>query len=105
MKSEASDHLTRRAVEPSALGLRQVTLLEGLPLPVLEGLARQCRWRRFLPDEQIISREAADHDVYLIVAGRIRVTAFSAGGREVVFADMRAGQWFGDFAAIDGLSR
>ena len=105
MKSEASDPLRRRAAEPSALGLKRITLLEGLALPALEALARQCRWRRYLPDEQIISREAADNDVYLIVAGRIRVTAFSAGGREVVFADMRAGEWFGDFAAIDGLSR
>ena len=105
MRSEAPDHLTRRSVEPSALGLRNVQLLEGLPLPALEALARQCRWRRFLPDEQIISREAADHDVYLIVAGRVRVTAFSAAGREVFFGDMRAGQWFGDFAAIDGLAR
>jgi CRP/FNR family cyclic AMP-dependent transcriptional regulator len=105
MRSEPADHLKRRAVEPSALGLKNVQLLEGLSLAKLEELARLCRWRRYLADEQILSREAADNDVYLIVAGRIRVTAFSAAGREVVFGDMRSGQWFGDFAAIDGLSR
>lgn len=92
-------------VEPSVLGLKSMRLLEGVPHAALEVLARQCRWRRFVPDERIISREAPDNDVYLIVSGRVRVTAFSAGGRQVTFGDIKAGQWFGDFAAIDGFSR
>jgi CRP/FNR family transcriptional regulator, cyclic AMP receptor protein len=92
-------------VEPSIVGLKKIKLLEGLPDAALESLARQCRWRRFKPDERIISREAPDNDVYLIISGRVRVTAFSAGGRQVTFGDMPAGQWFGDFAAIDGRSR
>ena len=90
---------------PSGLGLRRIKLLEGLPTPALEQLAQQCRWRRFAADERIISREAPDNDVYMIVGGRVRVTAFSAGGRQVSFGEMQAGQLFGDFAAIDGLSR
>jgi CRP/FNR family transcriptional regulator, cyclic AMP receptor protein len=93
------------AIEPSVLGLKSVKLLEGVPLSALEVLARQCRWRRFVADERIISREAPDNDVYLIVSGRVRVTAFSAAGRQVTFGDITAGQWFGDFAAIDGYSR
>jgi CRP/FNR family transcriptional regulator, cyclic AMP receptor protein len=92
-------------VEPSIVGLRRIRLLEGVPDADLESLARQCRWRRFRADERIISREAPDSDVYLIISGRVRVTAFSAGGRQVTFGDMSAGQWFGDFAAIDGRSR
>lgn len=87
------------------LGLKRVRLLEGVPLPALEALARELRWRRFAAGQQIISREAPDSDVYLIVSGRVRVTVFSAGGREVAFGELRAGDWFGDFAAIDGLSR
>jgi CRP-like cAMP-binding protein len=80
-------------------------LFEGLTPARLDEIARQCRWRRYGADEQIISREAADNVVYLIVAGRVRVTTFSAAGREVVFGELRAGQWFGDFAAIDGQAR
>lgn len=90
---------------PSALGLKSIRLLEGVPLPALEALARQCRWRRVAAGQRVISREAPDNDVYLIVSGEVRVTAFSATGREVTFGNMRAGEWFGDFAAIDGLSR
>jgi CRP/FNR family transcriptional regulator, cyclic AMP receptor protein len=104
MESEAPVQPARTA-EPSSLALRNVELLQGLDSPRLEEIARQCRWRRYVADEQIISREAADHDVYIIAAGRVRVTTFSAAGREVVFGEMRTGQWFGDFAAIDGHAR
>lgn len=92
-------------VEPSVHGLKSIKLLDGVPLPALEKLARQCRWRRFTAGQRVISREAPDNDVYLIVSGQVRVTSFSAGGREVTFGDVRGGEWFGDFAAIDGLSR
>jgi CRP/FNR family cyclic AMP-dependent transcriptional regulator len=93
------------AFETSVTGLKRVRLLEGVPDSALETLARQCRWRRYVAEERIISREAPDSDVYLIVGGRVRITAFSGGGRQVTYADMSAGQWFGDFAAIDGASR
>jgi CRP-like cAMP-binding protein len=92
-------------VEASVLGLRSVKLLEGVSPSALEELARQCRWRRYTTGQRVISREAGDNDVYLIVSGNVRVTAFSAGGRQVTYRDMRAGEWFGELAAIDGLSR
>jgi CRP-like cAMP-binding protein len=89
----------------STAGLKSIKLLEGLPLPALESIASRCRWRRYAAGQQIISRDAPDNDVYFVIAGRVRVTAFSASGRQVTYGDMRAGDWFGDFAAIDGLSR
>jgi CRP-like cAMP-binding protein len=92
-------------IEPSVIGLKNVKLLQGVPHAALEVLARQCRWRRFIADERIISRDAPDNDVYLIVSGLVRVTAFSGGGRQVTFGDLGAGEWFGDFAAIDGYAR
>jgi len=91
--------------QPSSLGLRGVALLEGLPAERLDALARECAWRRCVPERQIISREADDRDLYLIVAGRVRVTTYSAGGREVSFRDLGAGDCFGEVAAIDGKPR
>jgi CRP-like cAMP-binding protein len=90
---------------PSTAGLRSAKLLAGVPSGVLEDLARQCRWRRFSAGQRVISREAQDHDVYLIVSGRVRITAFSTAGRQVTYRDVSAGDWFGDLAALDGLSR
>ena len=80
-------------------------LLEGVSAAALEELAQRCRWRRFDSGQRVISREARDQDVYLIVSGRVRVTSFSASGRQVTYRDIPAGDWFGDFAAIDGRAR
>ena len=74
-------------------------------MPALEQIAQQCRWRRFAPGQRVTSRDSDDRDVYVIVAGKVRVTAFSASGRQVTFRDLHAGDWFGDLAAIDGRSR
>jgi CRP/FNR family transcriptional regulator, cyclic AMP receptor protein len=91
--------------EPSILGLQRNLLLEGVPLAALQDLARRCTWRRVGAEQQIISRAGDNSDVYLIIAGRVRVTSYAASGRQVLFGDKGAGEWFGDFAALDGLSR
>ena len=98
---------TSRAIhtQPSGLGLRRVRLLEGVSAAALDELAQQCRWRRFEAGQRVISRDAQDKDVYLIVSGRVRVAAFSVAGQQVTFRDMPAGEWFGDIAAIDERSR
>lgn len=94
-----------RDQQPSSLGLRTIALLDGLSLDRLDALARECAWRRYAPDQQIISREADDRDLCLIVAGRVRVTTYSAAGRQVTFRDIGAGDYFGEVAAIDGEPR
>lgn len=93
------------SVAPSALGLKNVRLLDGLTHAELEALARQCRWGRYDAEQRVISREAPDSDVYLIVSGCVRIAAFSASGRQVMFGEKKSGEWFGDFAAIDGKAR
>jgi CRP-like cAMP-binding protein len=90
---------------PSTLGLRGIALLEGLPAERLEALARACAWRNYAAGQPIISRAAADRDVHLIVSGRVRVTTYSAAGRQVTFRDIAAGELFGEVAAIDGMPR
>jgi CRP/FNR family cyclic AMP-dependent transcriptional regulator len=90
---------------PSSFGLRAVALLEGLSPERLEALARDCAWRSFEAEQRIISRAASDRDLYFIVSGRVRVTTYSAAGRQVTFRDYGAGEHFGEVAAIDGLPR
>lgn len=92
-------------VLPSSLGLRGIALLEGLAPERFDALARECRWRNYEADQRVISRDDADRDVYLIVSGRVRVTIYSAAGRQVTFRDFGAGEHFGEVAAIDGMPR
>ncbi|HYC47485.1 MAG TPA: Crp/Fnr family transcriptional regulator [Burkholderiales bacterium] len=93
------------ALRASTLGLRAVALLADLPASALDAVALRCRWRRCPAGSRVISRDAADNDLYMIVSGRVRVTAFSAGGRQVMYREVGAGDWFGDLAAIDGRTR
>ena len=92
-------------LRPSALGLRNIRLLEGLPTDVLDGIVRDCVWKPAPKGRTVISRSARDNDVYMIVAGHVEVTAYSAEGRKLNFREMYAGECFGEFAAIDGSPR
>lgn len=92
-------------VQPSSLGLRSIELLEGLSAERLDALARQCAWRNYEAGKRIISRNAVDRDVYLLVSGRVRITTYSQGGRQVTFRDIAAGELFGEVAALDDKPR
>lgn len=91
--------------QPSSLGLRKIGLLEGLGPEKLDLLARQCVWRTFDAGRHIISRNAADRDVYLLVSGKVRITTYSQAGRQVTFRDIGAGEIFGEVAALDDRPR
>lgn len=88
-------------MQPSSLGLRSIELLQGLAPEKLDALARQCVWRNYEAGKRIISRNAADRDVYFLVAGRVRITTYSLGGRQVTFRDIGAGEILGEVAALD----
>lgn len=89
----------------STLGLQNSRLLSGLDRQVLDRVARECRWQRHPRGQRVTSKNAPDRDVYLIVGGAVRVTAYSESGRQVTFRDLRAGDWLGDLSAIDGRIR
>lgn len=94
-----------KPAQPSSLGLRGIALLEGVAPERLEALARECAWRNVAADSRIISRAARERDVYFIVSGRVRVTTYSASGRQVTFRDFGASEHFGEVSAIDGMPR
>jgi CRP/FNR family cyclic AMP-dependent transcriptional regulator len=91
----------RPALQASTSGLRAVALLAAVPEERLQRLSQQCVWRRFRSAQSIVSRDSKDSDVYFIISGVVRVTAFSAAGRQVIYRDLCHGEWFGDLSAID----
>ena len=70
-----------KLTQPSALGLRRIALLEGLPDERLQTLAARCTWKRYEPEQRIVSWKAQDSDLHLLVSGRVRITIYSAAGR------------------------
>ena len=80
-------------------------LLRGLSADTLAALSRRCLWRRYQPHQIILGYLDDSRDVFFVVRGQVRVTFFSASGREVSFRDLPAGEMFGELSAIDGLPR
>jgi CRP-like cAMP-binding protein len=70
-----------------------------------ERFDRRCSWRRFDENEVIVDYEDDSTDVYFIVSGDVRILVRTAAGKEVILAEMRTGQYFGELAAIDGTKR
>jgi len=86
----------------SSLALRQIALLEGLSDQRLDLLAQQCLWHSVEAGKPLLLRAEQQGEVFLLVSGRVRVTTYSANGRQVTFRDSEAGEHFGDISAIDG---
>jgi len=87
------------------MGLQRIELFQGLHAAVIEEIATHLSWRRVAAEEHVISREAADRDVYLVVGGLVRAAAFSTGGKQVTYREIGAGELFGELSAIDGRRR
>jgi CRP-like cAMP-binding protein len=106
---QRADRCQRRPVssglDSDAQALGRIPLFQGLPTKEIEALAQQSRSRRYAAKESILRQDDPTRDVFFIIGGRVRVSAFSASGREVSYRDLGAGQMFGELAAIDGQRR
>ena len=85
--------------------LDDIHLLDDLPADTLRKLESRCRWREYQPNEKIIDRFSDDRDVFFVVDGAVQILNYSYSGREIAFARIRAGGYFGELAAIDGAPR
>ena len=90
------------AAPRSSLALRQIALFAGLSDRRLDQLSQQCLWHSVAAGKPLLLRAEQQGEVFLLVSGRVRVTTYSANGRQVTFRDSEAGEHFGDIAAIDG---
>lgn len=89
----------------SSSQLASVDLLSDLPPDSLQRLAQGCMWRRFKRNEQIVARDSESRDLFLVLSGSVEVANFSSSGREIAYATIAAGQYFGELSAIDNQPR
>jgi len=85
--------------------LTNIELLAGLTEEEMLDLENHCRWHCFKAGEQILDKDNSDRDVYFVAKGSLQVVNYSMTGREIAFAHLSAGSFFGELSAIDGAAR
>ena len=84
--------------------LARAPLFSGLDAEDIRDLDARCQWRRLAAGEWVIDYQGAGRDVYFVFSGHARVEIVSAG-REMILRDIKEGEYFGHYSAIDGKPR
>jgi CRP/FNR family transcriptional regulator, cyclic AMP receptor protein len=85
--------------------LDNIELLAGLTLEERQSIAAKCSWKSYAPGKQILEKSSTSRDVFFVVSGSVNIVNFGVSGREVAYATVEAGQYFGELSAIDGRPR
>jgi len=85
--------------------LRVISLFEKLEVADLSRIAGLCAISSHEKHSQIMGEQDQTTDVFFILAGSVRISSYTEGGREVIFTEMTGGDIFGEFSAIDRLPR
>jgi CRP-like cAMP-binding protein len=85
--------------------IENIELLSHLSRERLSLVAQSCMWRRFKRGEQILSRDSESRDSFFVASGKVEVANFSSNGREIAYATIAEGGYFGELSAIDDRPR
>jgi CRP/FNR family cyclic AMP-dependent transcriptional regulator len=92
-------------IEEPHYTLAGIAIFAGLPSEALERVHQRCSWRRYEPGEPIVDYLDASDEVFFVSTGEVCVTIYSLAGKAVSFRNLRPGDIFGEYAAIDGEPR
>ncbi len=81
------------------------SLFRGLSAATLEQVGRLCTRHFYSRDAVIFSQSDPGDALFGVITGRVRISASSAGGREVFLNIMEPGDTFGEIALLDGRPR
>jgi CRP-like cAMP-binding protein len=85
--------------------LERIELLRSVDATQRAALERRCQWRHAKAKEWLIERDDIGTDIFFLTSGVVRVLITPSPDREVILADINAGGYFGEMAAIDGQPR
>jgi CRP/FNR family transcriptional regulator, cyclic AMP receptor protein len=85
--------------------LATIGLFRSLDAANIEQLDSRCTWRRLSRNQWILDYQDDSNDVFFVVSGAVRVKLQSVSGREVLLREIKAGDFFGELAAIDSQPR
>jgi len=85
--------------------LDNIELFKELDTDELQAISMKCSWKTYLNGEQILEKSSTSRDVFFVVEGTVNIVNFGVSGREVAYASVETGQYFGELSAIDGRPR
>ncbi|MEE9314532.1 MAG: Crp/Fnr family transcriptional regulator [Rhizobiaceae bacterium] len=85
--------------------LAQIPLFADLSPEVIDQYSKSCTWRRYEENELVIDYDDDSRGVRFIITGHVRIILRIATGKEVILAEMKDGEFFGETAAIDDEGR
>src|SRR5437899_12513689 len=91
--------------ENETLYFKQVPLFADLPDEGVRELMTVARRRAFRAGETIFHRDDPGQVLYLIKEGKVKISLVSPDGQEISLVVFGKGDYFGEFALIDGLPR
>jgi CRP/FNR family cyclic AMP-dependent transcriptional regulator len=84
---------------------KQVSFFADLPEEEIRVLSSATKRRTFRAGEVIFHREDSGQVLYMIKEGKVKICIISPDGQEVSLAVLGKGDYFGEFALLDGLPR
>ncbi len=84
---------------------KQVSIFADLPEEEVHALTSVAKRRAFRAGEVIFHREDPGQVLYIIKDGKVKICIISPDGQEISLAVLGKGEYFGEFALLDGLPR
>ena len=85
--------------------LRKTWMFADLELPELERIAALAHPRSFATRQPIVVKGDPGDGLYVLLAGRVKVTSLGDGGETTAFSLLGPGEVFGEIALLDGFPR
>lgn len=85
--------------------LAQSFLFSGVPKKRLLAALKNCRCLRLPAKKVVFRRGETGKEMYIILSGGVKVSALSAGGKEIIFDLLSEGDFFGELSLLDGGGR
>jgi CRP-like cAMP-binding protein len=76
-----------------------------LPEPLAEAVTAAARLAQFKAGQTVMGHQDDTNDVFVVLAGTLRIELLSQNGREITLSDAGPGAVVGDFAALDDQPR
>src|SRR5207245_10136491 len=85
--------------------LKRVSIFRDLDDAALASIEKLFIEKRYLKDSVIVGQKDAGDALFVLAEGRVKVSLYGGGGREVILSIFRPGNFFGELPILDNHPR